>query len=159
MSRYHALVDAVEAKLADATVKFVKGPPNRVGQHGQRRRVHWYTVGGIVEPTAQAGGREIDAGTQRSPSVHQRTESIEVLVFAENLTTLDVLFDNIIVAISQVAPAGQAQFGDYSYGGDEQYAQRIPYIALQVQLRMPVQDAVRPLTPITDEELTCQIES
>lgn len=57
MTRLEALAIAAHALLNDATVARVMMRV-REGQHGQRRRVHWYRVGGEIEYPSQAGGRK-----------------------------------------------------------------------------------------------------
>lgn len=159
MSRFLSFVDAVEAKLNDPTVKFVDGHPARTGQHGQRRRVHWYLVGGTVEPTEQAGGRTpTEGGTTREPSVHSRHEDIDVVVFAESVDNVDTLFDNLIVAIDRTAPNSGVEFSSYEFDYD-QYSKRVPTIRFTITTKLPVVDEISPLTEITDEEHTCEYET
>ena len=158
MSRFSTFVDAVHITLNDATVQKVIGQKNE-GRNRQRRRVHWYRVGGEVTVPRQAGGRETTGGTVREPAVWQREEEITCRIFAESEDTLDTLFDNVIVAIDNTARAYSIEFGDYTWTSDkDEFAKRIPMVELNMSLKLPVSDEQKTLVTITAEELTCEID-
>lgn len=156
MSRLSDLADAVHVTLDDSSVKKVIGKVND-GKHGPRRRIHWYHTGGVVQTVSQAGGRLTESDTVREPAVWERLGAIDCLVFAENDETAETLLDNLIVAISQTAPNGSAIFEDYVWQHDE-IAQREPLATLRVLIKWPVVDEISPLTEITDEEHSCEID-
>ena len=156
MSRLQSLADAVHVQLNDPTVEQVVGE-RKDGRHGSRRRIHWYTSGGSYSAPMQAGGRETTAGTQREPAVWSRFADIVCRVHAENESTLDVLHDNLIVAISRVAANGGAIFSAYSHEYNE-VAARVPVDVVNFTIEWPIVDEVKQLVFITDEELTCDFE-
>jgi hypothetical protein len=159
MSRFSNFIDAVETELGDSTVKFVDSHPDRKGQHGPRRRIHWYLTGGTLEKAQRAGGTETGGGTAREPAVFMRYEKIAVTLFAEDVDSLDTLFDNLIVAIDHVAPNGGVLFSDsYDFIFD-QYSKRIPIIEWSLDVKLPVVDEIKPLKVLTDEQHTCEYEA
>ncbi len=153
MSRFTDFVEAVRVELADPTVDFVTGKAKE-GQHGQRRRVHWYRETGTIVAPQQAGGRmvEDDANGSRQPAVWLRQETILVRIFSENEDTAETLLDNLIVAIDHVRPNGAASWEDYQWQENE-IAQRTPLIHLRFSIPLPVVDEIKGLTIITDENL------
>ena len=154
MSRLEDLSDAVHTLLDDSTVEQVVGR-RKDGRHGKRRRIHWYSAGGIVQKNSRSGGT-VD-GVEKSVVVWERLERVSCLVFAENVDTLDVLLDNLIAAIDNTAPNGSAIFDGYTWDYDE-VAQRIPSSELQFEIKWPVRDEQKALTVITAEENTCDFE-
>lgn len=157
MSRFSDFIDSIEVELNDSSVKFVKNLPDRKGQHGQRRRIHFYKTGGSIEKASQAGGRIVD-GTSREPAVYFRHETIEAVVFAEDDDSLDTLVDNLLVAIDRVSPNGGVLFNDYDFNYD-QYSKRIPITTLNFNVKLPVIDEIKPLTIILDEEHFCRFDT
>lgn len=158
MSRFSDFVDKIENELNDSSVKFVKSSPDRAGQHGPRRRIHFYLSGGDIEKTSQAGGRIVDGYQVRAPVVYERLERIEIVVFAENQDTLDVLIDNLINAIDHSSPNGGVLFSSYEYDYD-QYSKRIPIIRMVVEVKLPVTDEQKDLVIITDESHICRFDT
>lgn len=154
MSRVSDFVDAVEAQLADATVLFEIGLKNE-GKHGQRRRVHWYRVGGEIEQNDRKGGKLTDGETTRTVSVWRRLELVRMCVFAESETTIDTLLDNLIVAVDRAAGVNAVRWEQYIWHENE-HAQRIPMVELEFRLALPVADEISTLVFISAVENTVE---
>jgi hypothetical protein len=154
MSRISAFVAAVETELDDSTVDFVIGLAKE-GQHGQRRRVHWYRIGGQIDKNTRQGGTLTDTETTRTVAVWQREELIRVRVFAESESTIDTLLDNIITAIDRTAGVSAVTWGDYLWHENE-IAQRIPMVELEFRLALPVPDEITTLVVIEDVDTTTE---
>lgn len=159
-TRLQKFVSEVEAQLNDSTVLFRIGKEDE-GQHGKRRRVHWYREGGTIEAPSQAGGRlngDTDEATgSREPTAWERYERVTCGIFAESPATADTLLDNMIVAIDHTAPNGSVVWERYEWTENE-IAQRVPLVRLVFSLKLPVVDEVKALTELTGEELTCQFD-
>lgn len=163
MSRLSALADAVHLLIDDATVLKVVGEQNK-GRNLQRRRIHWYRVGGELTYASQAGGRVNAAGDDvtgtREPTVWMRLETVTCHLFAESEDTLETLLDAWIVALDNTAPNGGVIFTDYTWEASDkdEFAKRIPMIAASFVIKLPVVDSIGQLVEITDEELTCEFD-
>jgi hypothetical protein len=158
MSRIRSFVDAVEAELDDETVAFVIGKVNE-GKHGQRRRVHWYRMGGEIVPTERQGGTMTDGETTRTVSAWTRAERIVVHIFAENTDTVETLLDNLIVAIDHAAGVSAFTRAEYLWQENE-LAQRVPMVELEFRLALPVADEITTLVIIEAVETeTAFVES
>lgn len=163
MSRLSALADTVHTLLDDATVLKVIGQQNK-GRNLQRRRIHWYRMGGEITFPKQAGGRVNSAGDDvtgtREPAVWMRLETVTCHLFAESEETLDVLLDSWIVALDNTAPNGSVQFTDYSWDSTDadEFAKRTPMVAASFVIKLPVVDEIGQLVEITAEELTAEFD-
>ena len=87
--------------------------------------------------------------------MYTRLETYSVVVFAEDVDSVDTLFSNLIVATDRVAPNGGVSFDTYQVEFD-QYSKRVPIIRFDVNVKTPVVDEIKPLTEITDESSTCE---
>jgi hypothetical protein len=150
MSRISSFVTAVATELDDGTVAFVIGKVNE-GKHGQRRRVHWYRMGGEIEPSTRQGGTMTDGETTRTVSAWQRTERIVARIFAESEDTVETLLDNLIVAIDHAAGVSAFTRAEYLWQENE-IAQRAPMIELEFRLSLPVADEISTLVTIAAVE-------
>jgi hypothetical protein len=154
MSRFTAFVAAVETELGDSTVAFVLGKANE-GKHGQRRRAHWYRLGGEIEKSTRQGGTLTDDDTTRTVSVWQRSERIVIRIFAESETTVETLLDNLIVAIDRTAGVAAVGWEQYLWHENE-IGQRVPMIDLEFRLALPVADEITALVVIEAVETTTE---
>ncbi len=156
MTRLEALATAAHALLNDATVARVMMRV-REGQHGQRRRVHWYRVGGEIEYPSQAGGRKNTADTERVPCVWERRELVECVIFAESEDTVEALLESLVTAIDKTAPNGAVAWEGYEWQENE-IAQRVPLVRLNFRMRLPVPDEIKPLTELTAVVNTTELD-
>jgi hypothetical protein len=154
MSRISDFVSAVATELDDDSVDFVIGKAKE-GQHGQRRRVHWYRLGGEIEKNTRQGGTLTDTETTRTVAVWQREERIVARIFAESEDTIDVLLDNLIVAIDRTAGVSAFTKADYIWHENE-IAQRAPMVELEFRLALPVADEITALVVIEAVETTTE---
>lgn len=160
MSRFVDLVSDIETTMGDSTVTFVVGnDKNR--KRGPRRRIHWVRRGGPVVPSSRAGATLVgdDSSGDRVRTPLNRIGLIEAHIFAEDDDTTEDLLDNTIAAIYQTfTGAGGVEFVEYDWD-DDQINQRGPYTVLSFSVTYPVSDEIKPLTELTAQEQTCEIET
>jgi hypothetical protein len=154
MSRISDFVAAVAIELDDDSVEFVIGKAKE-GQHGQRRRVHWYRTEGDIDKNTRSGGTMTDTETTRTVAVWQREEMQLVRIFAESETTAETLLDNLVVAIDRTAGVSAVKWERYSWRENE-IAQRGPMIELEFRLALPVADEITTLVVIEAVDTTTE---
>ena len=155
MSRLETFIAEVAAILNDPTVAMY-AEKLQDGTNKQRRKVKWYHPGGRLELTNQSGGRTSTVG--RTVAVWQRVADIQAKVSAENVDTLDVLLDNLVVACDQARPNGSVIMERYDWVYNER-GQRTPEASLFMSLVLPIADEQKQLTEILAEDETCEIET
>lgn len=156
MTRLEAFAIAAHTLLNDATVARVMGRV-REGQHGPRRRIHWYRVGGEIESPSQAGGRKNTAVTERIPCVWERLELVECVIFAESGDTVESLLELAITAIDKTAPNGAVGWEGYEWLENE-IAQRVPLVRLSFRVKLPIPDEIKPLTILEAVSNTTELD-
>lgn len=164
-TRLRAFAEAVQAELDDSSVEFRFDRIDE-NKHGQRRRVHWYRMGGQITAPDGAGGRvenpddddvPDDVTGTRSPALWHRQEEVQCVIFAEDSTLIEQLLDLLIVAINEALKEGSVDWQGYTWHENE-INQRIPMCTLQLTATMPVREEQKPLREVTATEQTCEVD-
>lgn len=143
MSAVDDIAAALETRFADATVSFSVGA-NTSNQHGQRRRIIFTRVRGVLRHSSSPQ-RVVDApgapGTHRTLRF-QREEMLLVELRAESDTALDVMFDRFVECVFDEYGAN-ALLDDNGYewaGGDSTHGgsntSRVPSIQFPLWVRL-----------------------
>jgi hypothetical protein len=147
----------VHVTLNDPTVKAYH---DRVAlqQHQQRRRVVWLTPGGTTEPPKQGGGRLPTDGTAfRVQACRVRVEQVHAHIFAETRELTEQLLDNLIAAVCSTL--GVVEIPTYAWVTEERdqagTVLRAAECILRINLRLPVPEQIKPLTPVIGVEDVC----
>ena len=136
MSTFAEKLSQIYASLNDPTVAFVRGKANE-GRDGQRRRVHFYRRGGVLEPP-QRSGNAAGTGMTIQDSRFTRVEEIEAVIMAEDEENVSILFDNLAHAIERTFPGDSARLRLDRYEWQEnEIAQRTPLIRWTFSLAFP----------------------
>ena len=149
------MVDRVHDQLDDPSVLKVIGNIKK-SQHGPRRRIHWYEMGGSIIKSERSSGKE-SSSNQREVSEWWRTVAVECSMFAETPDNLELLLDNLIVAISKGMDKGNMiEWGGYQVT-DEHVNQRGSHYVLSWSCKLPVYREQSDLVTIASVSTTCDI--
>lgn len=135
-----------------------------IPKHGPSRRVCWLPVGGPLAPPKKAGGTHLpttpgDAGGTRRVDCAMRRELVEVHVYAETRENVEILFENLLAAISDQLQ--NVEWGQYQWPDEEEgnagLKVRGSRVIFQITVQFPVSEEKAPLKIVTAEEHECSI--
>lgn len=135
MSTFAEKLSQIYASLNDPSVVFVRGKANE-GRDGQRRRVHFYRRGGVLEPPNRTANwaQSLIAKDSR----FTRVEEVEAVIMAEDEENVSILLDNLAHAIERTFPGDSARLRLDRYEWQEnEIAQRTPLIRWTFSLAFP----------------------
>lgn len=140
MSHLDDVVYALETKMADTSLVFLKGKIN-LAKNEQRRRCIVSRVGGTLSKSDGPARQRNTSDTTFKRMIFRRDEIFDVRLLAESEDALDVLFDRLANAIFEhFGP--NALYGDVDYrwlnddskGGS--HTARQPGIEFQLRVRL-----------------------
>ncbi len=159
MSAVDDVKTAIKARFADATVDFEVGE-NKLNQHGQRRRIIFARVRGVLR-FSTGPQRVVDVagapGTHRTLRF-QREEMLMVELRAESDDALDIMFDRFVECVfDEYGPNALLADNSYEWGGGDSTSggsntSRVPSIQFPLWVRLNNQAAF-PM-PLVDADNT-----
>jgi hypothetical protein len=159
-TRLQRIAEAVHEELADRTVAMVVGR-EEAETHNGRRRVMWIPGQGKLVPSQRAGGTLLADGT-RVVCVWNREEQLSVFIIAERVDTTEVLFENLLAALSEVIPESSMKNPGYRWVTQEKgqagATLRSQLIEFTFTVVLPVRNELQQLTTITEESVEGELE-